>query len=192
MFGYNPDAKKYVYNLDKAKELLAQAGFAKGLEVEMAISENNETRSNIAVLLQAELAKINVKVNIKKMAWPTFLDYVTGGKHQMDLASWTPDFADPDYNLWYFAHSSSKGPGFNLAFYDNKKVDGLLEQGRAIVDTKQRESIYKEVQSIMADEVPYIFVAQVRINVPIKANIKGFGINPMNTWYVPFNKMTKE
>jgi peptide/nickel transport system substrate-binding protein len=192
MFGYNPDAKKYEYNLNKAKELLTQAGFAKGLEVEMAISENNETRSNIAVLLQAELAKINVKVNIKKMAWPTFLDYVTGGKHQIDLASWTPDFADPDYNLWYFAHSSSKGPGFNLAFYGNKKVDGLLEQGRAIVDTKQRESIYKEVQSIMADEVPYIFIAQVKINVPIKTNVKGFEINPMNTWFVPFNKMTKE
>lgn len=191
MFGFNKDAELHSYDPEKAKELLAKAG-AKDLEIELAISENNETRSNMAVLIQSDLSKVGVKLTIKKMAWPTFLDYVTGGKHQAELSSWTPDFADPDYNLWYFAHSSSKGPGFNLAFYDNKEVDKLLEEGRAVTDQAKREALYKQVQSIMAKDVPYIHLAQVKVSVPQKDYVKGFEINPMNTWYSPFQRMYKE
>jgi peptide/nickel transport system substrate-binding protein len=192
MFGYNDQLTPYDYNLDKAKELLKQAGYEKGFSLEIVISENNEVRKNIAVMLQSDLAKIGVKLNIKTLAWPTFLDTVTNGKHQLSLAAWTPDYADPDYNLWYFAHSSSKGPGFNLAFYDNKKVDQLLQEARVSTDDAKREADYKEVQSIMADEEPYVFVAQRKVQVAKRDWVKGFEINPMNTWYVPFNKMTKE
>lgn len=192
MFAYNDQTTMYNYDLDKAKELLKEAGLEKGFDLEIVISENNEVRKNIAVMLQADLAKIGVKLDIKTLAWPTFLDTVTNGKHQLALAAWTPDYADPDYNLWYFAHSSSKGPGFNLAFYENKKVDELLVEARKIVDEAKREANYKEIQAIMADEVPYIFVAQRKVQAAKKSWVKGFEINPMNTWYVPFHKLTKE
>jgi peptide/nickel transport system substrate-binding protein len=192
MFGYNPDAKQYDYDLDKAKRLLEEAGYADGFTLELAISENNEVRKNIAVILQSDLAKVGIDVQIKTYAWPTFLDLVTSGNHNLALVSWTPDYADPDYNLWYFAHSSSKGPGFNLSFYENSKVDQLLEEGRSIVDQDRREDVYKEIQAIMAEEEPYIFVAQVNVNAPAKSWVNGYEINPMNTWYVPFHKMTKE
>lgn len=193
MFGYNPAAKLYDYDLDKAKKLLAEAGYKEGeLKLEIAISENNEVRKNTALLLQSDLAKIGIDLKIKTYAWPTYLDLVTSGKHQLALGSWTPDYPDPDYNLWYFAHSSSKGPGFNLAFYDNPKVDALLEKARASVDENLREKTYKEVQEIMAEDVPYIFVAQPHVQAPLRDWVKGYEINPMNTWYVPFDKLTKE
>ena len=129
MFGYNPETPTYDFDLDKAKALLEEAGYKDGFPLEIAISENNEVRKNIAVTLQSDLAKIGIDLQIKTLAWPTFLDLVTSGGHQLALAAWTPDYADPDYNLWYFAHSTSKGPGFNLAFYENKEVDKLLEEG---------------------------------------------------------------
>jgi peptide/nickel transport system substrate-binding protein len=192
MFGYNENAKLYDFDLDKAKQLLDQAGLKDGFKLELAISENNEMRNNIALMLQADLSKIGVQVEIKKYAWPTFLDLVTSGGHQMSLVSWTPDYPDPDYNLWYFAHSSSKGPGFNLAFYENSQVDALLEEARSSVDEKRRGAAYQEIQSIMAEEEPYIFISQVKLNVPRKTWVKGFEINPMNTWFVPFYQITKE
>ncbi|MDZ5471323.1 ABC transporter substrate-binding protein [Bacillus sp. 31A1R] len=192
MFGFNPDAKLYDYNLDKAKELLKEAGLEDGFDLELAISENNEVRKNIAVMLQADLAKIGVNLKINTLAWPTFLDLVTSGKHQLALAAWTPDYADPDYNLWYFAHSSSKGPGFNLAFFENAKVDQLLEEARKSVDEAKREANYKEIQAIMAEEAPYIFVGQSTVEAAKKTWVKGYEINPMNTWYVPFHKITKD
>jgi len=192
MFGYNPDVPLYDFDLDKAKKLLKEAGYGKGLSLEILISENNEVRKNIAVMLQSDFAKIGVNLKIKTLAWPTFLETVTTGKHQLALAAWTPDYADPDYNLWYFAHSSSKGPGFNLAYFDNKEVDQLLEEGRKTVDTAKREEIYQKVQSIMTEEVPYIFPSQRKVEVAVKNWVKGYEINPMNTWYVPFQKITKD
>ncbi|MFZ3589980.1 ABC transporter substrate-binding protein [Bacillus sp. DJP31] len=192
MFGYNEEAKLYEYDLDKAKALLEEAGVADGFTVEMAISENNEVRKNIAVLLQSDLAKIGVTVDIKTYAWPTFLDLVTSGGHDFGLVAWTPDYADPDYNLWYFSHSSSKGPGFNLAFYENARVDELLEMARASSDEAERDAAYKEIQSIMAEDVPYIFLAQNTVQAAKREWVKGHEINPMNTWYVPFHKLTKE
>lgn len=192
MFGYNPDAKLYEYDLEKAKQLLADAGYAEGLELEIAISENNEVRKNTALLLQSDLAKIGVDLKIKTFAWPTFLDLVTSGKHNFGLVSWTPDYPDPDYNLWYFAHSSGKGPGFNLAFYENSRVDELLEESRSSVDQDLREKNYKEIQAIMAEEAPYLFIAQPYVQAPIRDWVNGYEINPMNTWYVPFQSITKE
>ena len=108
MFGYNPDVKLYDFDLEKAKALLKEAGLEEGLELEFLISENNEVRKNIAVMLQSDLKEIGIDLKIKTLAWPTFLETVTTGKHQLALAAWTPDYPDPDYNLWYFAHSSSK------------------------------------------------------------------------------------
>lgn len=192
MFGYNDGVKEYDYNLDKAKDLLKEAGQEGGFTVEMAISENNEVRRNIAVMLQSDLAKIGVTVDIKTYAWPTFLDLVTSGKHDFGLVAWTPDYADPDYNLWYFAHSSSKGPGFNLAFYENKRVDELLELARKSVDDVERDAAYKEIQAIMAEDVPYIFLAQRNVQAAKREWVEGHEINPMNTWYVPFHKITKK
>jgi peptide/nickel transport system substrate-binding protein len=192
MFGYNADIKLYDFDLEKAKALLKEAGLEKGFELEILISENNEVRKNIAVMLQSDFKKIGIDLKIKTLAWPTFLQTVTTGGHQLALAAWTPDYADPDYNLWYFANSASKGPGFNLAYYDNKQVDQLLEEGRKTVDKARREEIYKQVQTIMNDEVPYIFPAQRKVQVAKRTWVKGYEINPMNTWYVPFQKMTKD
>lgn len=192
MFGYNPDVKQYDFDLDKAKALLEEAGLGDGFETEILISENNEVRKNIAVMMQSDFKKIGVDLKIKTLAWPTFLETVTSGGHQLALAAWTPDYADPDYNLWYFAHSTSKGPGFNLAFYENSKVDQLLEEGRKTVDEGRREEIYQEIQAIMSEEVPYIFPAQRLVQATQRSWVKGYEINPMNTWYVPFQKMTKE
>lgn len=192
MFGYNADITLYDFDLEKSKALLKEAGYEKGFPLEIAISENNEVRKNIAVMMQSDFKKIGIDLQIKTLAWPTFLDLVTTGKHQLALAAWTPDYADPDYNLWYFAHSSSKGPGFNLAFYENSKVDQLLEEARATVDEAVRDKNYQEIQQIMSDEVPYIFPAQRTVQAPIKDWVKGYEINPMNTWYVPFQKMTKD
>ena len=82
--------------------------------------------------------------------------------------------------------------GFNLAYYENSKVDQLLEEGRKTVDEARREEIYQEIQTIMSEEVPYIFPAQRLVQAAKRDWVKGYEINPMNTWYVPFQKMTKE
>ncbi|MCT2537094.1 ABC transporter substrate-binding protein [Aquibacillus koreensis] len=192
MFGYNPDAKLYDYDLDKAKALLEEGGYEEGeINLEIAISEDNEVRSNTALLLQSDLSKVGINLEIKTYAWPTFLDLVTNGEHDFGLVSWTPDYPDPDYNLWYFGHSDSKGPGFNLAFYENSDVDALLEEARSNTDEALRAENYEEIQNVMAEEVPYIFVAQPNLQAPVRDWVQGYELNPMNTWYVPFDKITK-
>ncbi|MBT2692074.1 ABC transporter substrate-binding protein [Bacillus sp. ISL-55] len=191
MFGFAKDTPLYLYDLEKAKQFIEEAGYKDRLEFEISISENDEVYKNMAVTIQSDLAKIGAKVTIKEYAWPTYLDLITSGNHNISLGAWTPDFADPDYNLWYFAHSSSKGPGFNTAFYDNKQVDQLLEEARTSVDEAKREELYEDVQKIMAEEIPYAFIAQTMESAPVKDYVKGYEMNPMNTWYVPFHKISK-
>jgi len=192
MFGYNPDTPMYNYDPTKAKQLLTQAGYANGFTTEMEISTNNDIVSNEAVIIQADLQKVGITLNLKQLAWPTFIDSVTHGQHQMALAGWTPDYADPDDNLWYFADSTSKGPGFNLAFYGNSKVDQLLNEGRATTDSTKRQQIYAQVQDIMAKDEPYIFLAQLQVVEPARSWVQGLYVNPMNTWYIPFDTLTKQ
>lgn len=192
MFGFNEDTPLNTYDLELAKKLIKEAGLENKLTFELSISENDQIYKNMAVLIQADLAKIGVNVTIKEYAWPIYLDLITSGGHNVTLGAWTPDLPDPDYNLWYLAHSSSKGEGYNTAFYGSDEVDKLLEEGRRIVDEAKREEIYKKVQLIMAEDTPYAFIAQTEETAPVKDYVKGFQINPMNTWYVPFHKMSKE
>lgn len=191
MFGFNEDTSFNEFDLDKAKEYLDEAGYKDDLSFEISISQDDQVYKNIAVTIQSDLAKIGVNAEIKEYAWPTYLDLITSGSHDVTIGAWTPDFPDPDYNLWYLAHSSSKGEGYNTAFYDSKRVDELLEEGRTSVDEARREEIYKEVQTIMAEEIPYAFIAQTNESAPARESVKGYEINPMNTWYVPFQKMSK-
>jgi len=192
MFGYDPNVSQYDYNPTKAKALLQQAGIKPGTTIEMDISTNNDIVSNTAVLVQADLQAVGLNIKIKQMAWPTFISDVTSGQDQMAMAGWTPDYADPDDNLWYFADSAMKGPGFNLAYYDNPQVDKLLLQGRTSTDPAERTKIYNQIQEIMAADEPYIFLAQVQVVEPARSWVNGLTINPMNTWFVPFNTVTKK
>ncbi len=165
-FYYNPDVPKFTYDPDKAKELLAAAGWAdtdkdgildkdgQPFKIEMMIKQGDELRRNIAVLIQKWLKDVGVEMTIREWEWSLMLDALTKTRDNWDVT--LVQFGaspEPDHHLIF--HSTG---GFALGNYSNPRVDELLEKGRTTLDPQQRKVYYDEYQKIVAEDVAVIFL----------------------------------
>ena len=191
-----PDADEtiplYNYDLEKARGLLADAGYEKGLELNMLIYPS-EDWIKIATQLQSTLAEINVKLNIQQYAWPTYIQMLSNGDHDLGMMAWTPDYADPHMQVWFYFYSKNAGPGWNFGFYNNPKVDDLIIAGRSELDATKRQEIYSEIQKVTVDEAPYIWLYQGLgyAGITLRSWVKGYVFNPLNAWYMPADTIYK-
>lgn len=166
---YNDNVKKYEYNLEKAKALLAEAGYTdtnndgildkngKPFEFELMTNQGNTVRTKICETLQQSWAKIGVKVNIRILEWATFVnEYIDKQKFDAVVLAWNI-VNDPDlYDVW---HSDNCGERkLNFICYKNKELDRLIEEGRKVFDPEKRKVYYHKVQEIMAEDQPYTFL----------------------------------
>jgi len=182
----------YDYDLDKTQVLLADAGYDKGLELDMLIAPFEEW-IKISTSLQSSLAKVNVKLNIQQFAWPTYIEKLSHGDHDLALMGWTPDYADPNMQVWFYFYSKNAGPGWNFAFYNNPKVDQLIIAGRSETDMSKRLEMYSEIQKITVDEAPYIWLYQGLGygGLTLRSWVKGYVFNPLNAWFIPADTVYK-
>jgi peptide/nickel transport system substrate-binding protein len=190
--GADESVPLYDYNLDKARALLAEAGYSQGLELNMLIAPF-EDWIKIATAIQSDLAKLNIKLNIQQFAWPTYIDKLVAGDHDIAIMGWTPDYSDPNMQSWFFFYSGNAGPGWNFAFYNNTRVDDLLLSGRKELDWNKRLQIYSELQRITVDECPYIWIAQGEGygGIVLRSWVQGYVFNPLNAWLIPADVVYK-
>lgn len=181
----------YTYDLNKAKELLAASG-ENVTEMTLTYSDNKAYNEAEALLIQNNLGKLGIKVNLEKIAWPTFRQRCDKGEYEMALGSWSPDYSDPQFFLSYWLDSSYWGLPGNRSFYKNDSVDTMLREAEVMTDKEGRTAIYKKVQQIAFDEAPYLFLFQTNVLTPMRANIKGYTYNPMLDDMFDFEHMSKE
>jgi peptide/nickel transport system substrate-binding protein len=162
MFGYNP-AMPYTLNIEKAKQLLTDAGYPDGFDVELICSPTHPW-SAMAVRIQSDLAKIGIHVNIKLMAGLDVYSTYRAQEHQMVLAQWRSDYADPDDNAKAFAHSTSVEKDANILSlawrnkYVNLETSKLVEEGSYELDREKRAEIYKKITDIILDDGPFAII----------------------------------
>lgn len=191
LLGHDDKVPYFEYDPASARQLLVEAGYADGFSLEFLVAEF-DTWVQVATVVQAQLAELNINVNISKYAWPTYLEKIMNGEHDLCMMGWSPDFADPDQNMFTFLHSSNFGAGWNFTFYKNEEIDDLLVQARNTVDREQRQELYSKISFIAYEEVPYLWVAQHNVRNVFRDWVKGYSVNPMMYWYIPFHKITKE
>lgn len=177
---YNKSLSRTEQNIKKANELLDKAGFKapKGKKYRFEISyktTTNTTRQQIARAVSDQLRKVGIKVNVESMEWGRFKKDVEEGKAQVWSLSWV-GFKDPDIYRYAFATESAPPNGGNRGFYSNKKLDLLLEQGRSTIDLAKRKIIYNEIQQIVANELPYVFLWHEENFAAFSKNLNGFEI----------------
>ncbi|MDD4956551.1 MAG: peptide-binding protein [Candidatus Omnitrophica bacterium] len=203
---YDDNVEEYVYDPDKAKRLLMNAGWADvdndgvlekdGMEfhVRLITNQGNQVREDVATMIQSDWAAIGIKTDIQVVAWAAFLDqFVKGGKFQAVLLGWTLP-ADPDpYAVW---HSSSAGEnGLNLISYSDPEVDRLIEEGRREFDPARRGEIYRAIHSRIHDAAPYTFLFYPYAEPAINSRFNGIRPEPAGIsynfveWYVDDNKV---
>lgn len=185
VFGYNKDIKGYEYNVQKAKELLAQAGYANGFECKLWVSSST---SQIGEVIQAQLKEVGINVKIESLETSAGLEKTGKGEHDMYIGGWTTVTADPDYGLYPTYHSSQKGPAGNRSFYGNTEVDKLLDLGRKTIDEQERIKIYKEAQKLIVEDAADVQLYFPGRIVGMQKNIEGFTVHPAS--YHRFNKVT--
>lgn len=190
LWGYDDQAKQYEYDVDKAKKLLADAG-VKNLTLDLLYSDNKTWWETEALAIQANLAEIGVKVNLKKVAYAMSREMIDKGDFDLALGVWSPDFGDPYAFLNYWLDSNNFGLAGNRAFYKNNEVDTLLRKAATINDQAERESIYKKVQDIAIEDAPYILLYQKDFILPMSKKVKGFIYNPMLEGIYNLTEMSK-
>ncbi|MCL2617645.1 MAG: ABC transporter substrate-binding protein [Defluviitaleaceae bacterium] len=176
-FGYWP-APPTRPDLDAARALLAEAGYADGFSTSIWWNSPNTLRQQVAEMVQFSLAQIGIDVSIQTLEWGAYLEGADRGDHEMMIIGWTTVTGDADYALFPLLHSSSYGAPGNRAFWSTPELDALLERGRAETDPAVRMEIYAEAQQIIAEAAPLIILRQGEIANAVSPRVQGFVPSP--------------
>jgi peptide/nickel transport system substrate-binding protein len=151
VLGYDASASKFEYNTEKAKALLAEAGYPDGIEIEGYIRNTslNGTTGRTLLTVQNQLKEIGIDLKITQVDAATWTDVRNAGKVPLYIGNWYADFADPDGIINVLESSISKTVSIN---YDNPEFDKLLEQARSINDPARRDEIYKRADRMATRE----------------------------------------
>ncbi|MCT4563855.1 MAG: glutathione ABC transporter substrate-binding protein [Maledivibacter sp.] len=175
--GAKTDLVQYGYDLEKAKQLLKEAGYENGFKTELWTNENKD-RINMAEIIQAQLKEVGIEVEVKILEWGAMLEGLNNKDHQMFILGWGNSTGDPDTGLYAPFHSSKHGKGGNRVCYTNKRVDELLDLGRKTFDTEKRNEIYDEVQQIVYDEAAWSLLYNKEVVMAVKKEVKGLKVWP--------------
>ncbi len=158
-FAYNKAVKSPNQDIKRAKELLKEAGYDKNhpLTFEIVTNSNNKTRVYAAQIIQHQLQKVGVKVDIRTMEWQAFLNTVVNPrKYEAIILGWGLGLMPDAYSIWH-SDSDKKG-GFNFIHYKNKRVDKLIKEAERLTDLKRVGEIYKEIFALIVKDNPYLFL----------------------------------
>lgn len=162
-WAYSSETPELGYDPIRAKSLLEVAGYAQGftmdiwaMPVQRAYNPNAVT---MAKLIQADLKKIGVKVNIITYEWSTFLRRLSLGEHQSFLLGWNADHPDPDNFFSPMLSCSASKSGNNRTFWCNKEYDLLLKKALQTTNMSKRKGYYAKAMIIINEEVPLLAIA---------------------------------
>jgi len=156
---FNPDVKAPTQNIERARELLREAGYSEAnpLRFEIVTSNSSSIRPYAAEILQHQLKKAGVVVKLRVMEWQAFLNMVVF-PHKFDtvLLGWGLSPTPDPYMFWH-SNSDKKG-GFNLVGYHNHEIDSLIEASQAVIEHKKLSQMWQKMFSIIVKDNPYLFL----------------------------------
>lgn len=183
IFGYS-EQTPYARDVERAKQLLEDAGVAPGTVVEMYHPTGRYIQDAlVADAIRSQLAEVGLVVELKTLEWPQYVPEVRktkedGNNVQFAMLGWGTPTMDADYALYALFHSSQHPPGFNGAFYANPEVDALLDEARSTLDPAARQAAYAEAIAIIWEEAPWLFLySEVQVTA-IRKNVSGFIVHP--------------
>jgi peptide/nickel transport system substrate-binding protein/oligopeptide transport system substrate-binding protein len=187
MFAYNPQLPKNKYDVEKAKQLLAEAGYPSGagmppLELWSGVESPASVHDHHAI--KDFLAKIGIQVQLRTAStWKEYVDQVCGKRPgSIFRYAWYPSMPDPDEVLYVLFHSQSE---FNRGHYHNEKVDRLLEQGRDELDDSKRSELYREAEKLIIADVPTINLVHYTFERLFHPYVHGVNASSLDEHYIP-------
>ena len=182
IWSYDEATKDYPYDPAKAKAMLEAAG-VKDLKSDLwympVQRPYNPNGKRMAEMMQADLAKVGITVELKSFEWGEYRKRLQAGEHQMGLLGWTGDNGDPDNFFFLLGCPDGKPAGQNLSKWCNKDFDAGLVAARNLADVAKRTEIYKKMQAIAKEEAPWVTIAHSTVFEPVRKEVTGYKVSPL-------------
>ena len=179
-FDYAP----YSQDIEKAKALMAEAGYADGFDMELMPTSTYQDTVRQAQVLQAQLGAIGIRTTINAPEWAEWLELEGNFRYDGYICSWNGLIDVEQY--YYLQHRTDEV--FNFTGYSDSAFDALVEQGRTISDFDERYAIYEQANQILVDAAPYVYFYNPAFVRAMSPRVQGYVLRPdnnnlyMNTW----------
>ena len=181
-WGADPALKAYPYDPERAKKLLAEAGYPSGFSTTLWVPESGsgmQAPVAMSTVMQSNLKAVGVNVSLQTMEWGAYLAKLRTKEQELFALSWMAGTEDPDMVMYPLLHSSQWTPvGPNRALYKNARFDTLLQQARLTTDQVKRAQLYREAQRILVDDAPWVFVDHEIQIAALSKRVQGFKLHP--------------
>ncbi|MBA1201826.1 ABC transporter substrate-binding protein [Pseudomonas capeferrum] len=183
VLGYNSDNRNPPRDIDKARALLEEADVPEGAVLTLftrngggAINPNPRLS---AEMLQADLARIGIRLDIRIMEWAEMLRRAKKGEADMVATGWASDNGDPDNFLTPLLSCEAAKNGENYARWCSSKFDELITRAREVSDNDERATLYKQALAVYDDDQPWISVAHPKLFTAMRQSVEGYHVNPL-------------
>jgi ABC-type transport system substrate-binding protein len=189
LFGHSTMAQQYDYNPEKAKALLKEANFPKDAVIKMVTPNGRYTYDKqVAEAVQAYLADVGVKVDLRTYDWPTFMAITTQPldktEIQLYFSGWGWPYYDADGFLFmYFSSFLHPPKGLNSTFYTNPEYDKLVYTARSIMAPAKRLELYKKASTMLWEDAAGIWLYVEPFSIAYQAKFKGIEALPNERLY---------
>jgi ABC-type transport system substrate-binding protein len=185
--GFNPDCMPYQYDVDRATELLEEAGFADGFETTL-YTDPSEDSTAIAQAIQQDLAEIGIDIEIVLQEFDVLLGTITT-PHEAPLVwiGWFQDFPDPsDFYDPILSCAAAVEGGANVSWYCNEENDALAAEAKGLQDPDERLAMYQELELRVMEDAPWVPVYFPAQDTFISGRVTNFAPHPV--WFVDLAK----
>lgn len=181
-WGAEPSLKPFPYDPERAKKLLAEAGYPNGFSTTLWSPESGSGMQSpvaMSTVIQSNLKAVGINATIQTMEWGAFLAKLRTKEQELFALSWMSGNEDPDMVMYPLLHSSQHTPvGPNRAMYKNPKFDQLLHEARLATDQAKRAALYRDAQKILMDDPPWIFIDHEVQTAAFSKRVQGFKLHP--------------
>lgn len=202
-WAFDSSLEQRTYNPDLARSILENSGWIdinrdgirekdiRTLRLTLIVPEVNPYYTRIAEIVRDQLNSVGFDIRMQQLASSAFTRQLLSQRFDLALSGWTNFGVDPDdHELWQ-AENDRPGSGFNFVSYQNQRIESLLGQGLTMrgCQPQDRAPIYREIQQILHDDLPYIFLAGIVQNIGYTSQWGGITPGPwdfyhnVQTWY---------
>lgn len=181
MLYWDPNLPGYSYDLQKAKQLMAESSYPKGFSVDLVEVSNDTVGNGTAVIVKEELAKIGIKVNIQDYELATAYSKEDQKSSQMGQRYWTNDIIDPD-EITTFAADPNGGAHSFFTYYSNPTVTKLVTQARTELDPAKRRQMYYDIQRITNEDAEMVPLYYSPYRYATGDWVEGFHVTPLGNY----------
>ena len=182
LLGYDDSIKPYPEDVEKAKRLLVEAGFPNGFKTTMwampVVRAYMPNARRTAELMQSDLKRIGVEVEIVTVEWAEYLRRTQQGEHETVILGWNYGYADPGAILELGWTCEGARNGLNRSRWCNEAYDRAVFGAAEITDEAERIKLYRQAQDVFQEEAPALLVAYASKIAVARKEVEGFKLVP--------------